>query len=89
MDAFPEHNPKPIIEDVKESDVDELIMWIQEKQPKILKGNDPEKLKVEGFLEPRWRCGVLRKTCSLPIRTSEMLADLAGEITGGETVSRV
>jgi len=44
MDSFPEHNPKqashakPAIEEIKEWDENKLLEWIQQKEPKPLKG---------------------------------------------------
>ena len=43
MESFPEHNPKhashtkPTIEEIKKWDEDELLEWIQQKEPKLLK----------------------------------------------------
>jgi hypothetical protein len=61
-----------------------------QKLPKLLKGDDPKKLKegrIDGviFLNHAGDMKYFREECNLPIGTSEMLADLAKEIAGAET----
>jgi hypothetical protein len=96
MDSSPEHNPKhashtkPTIEEIKKWDEDELLEWIQQKEPKLLKGDKLEKFKdssIDGviFLKYAGDKKYFHKECNLPIGTSERLADLASEIAGGET----
>ena len=94
MDSFLEHNSKqasqaePTIEEIKNWDEDELLKWIQQRHPKLLKGDDLKKLKgerVDGvvFLNHAGGNEYFRKECNLASGTSERLANLASEIAGG------
>jgi len=96
MDSFPEHNSKqasqaePTIEAIKNWDEDDLLKWIQQRHPKLLKGDDLKKLKgerVDGviFLNHAGDKKYFREECNLASGTSERLANLAREIAGGET----
>jgi hypothetical protein len=74
----------------KKWDADELLDWIQQKLPTLLNGDDLKKLKEERihgviFLNHAGDRKYFREECNLPIGTSEMLADLARKIAGGET----
>ena len=81
---------KPTIEEIKKLDEDELLGWIQEKLPKLLKDDDLKKLqgeRVDGvvFLNHAGDKKYFREECNLAIGTSERLANLAREIAGGVT----
>jgi len=85
MDSFPEHNPEPTPEGIKELDVDELLKWIQQNHPKILKRDEPEKFqmsKISGkaFLTYAGDMQFFMNECNLSILTSETLANLAADI---------
>ena len=99
MDTFQEHNPEeasqaePTIEEIKEWNQDELLEWIQRKEPKLLKGDKLEKFKdasIDGviFLKYAGDKMYFHKECNLPIGTSERLADLASEIARREIARR-
>ena len=92
MDTKQASHTEPTTEEIKQWDEDELLGWIQQKRPKLLKGDDFKKLKdarIDGttFLKHAGDVGFFENKCKLPIGTSERLADLAGEIAGGETAS--
>ena len=103
MESFPEHNPKhashtkptkPTIEEIKEWDEDELFEWIEQKEPKLLRGDKLQKFKdlsIDGviFLKCAGDKKFFHEECNLPIGTSMRLADLASEIAGGETAGVV
>ena len=91
MASFPEHNSKqasqaePTIEEIKEWDVDELLKWIQQKRPKLLKDDDLKELKAarisgRAFLIQAGNVEFFEKKCNLPIGPSLELADLSSEI---------
>jgi hypothetical protein len=84
---------KPTIEEIKEWDEDDLLEWIQQKRPKLLKDDDLRKLKAarisgQVFLICASNVGFFKNRCNLPIGTSYELADLAMEVAGGETAGR-
>jgi hypothetical protein len=71
-----------------------LLEWIQQKEPKLLKGDKLEKFKnasIDGviFLKYAGDKTFFHEECNLPIETSERLADLASEIARGETAGTV
>jgi len=81
---------KPTIEEIKEWNEDELLKWIQQKRPGLLRGDNLEKFKaafIRGafFVKQAGDVGFFKKECNLPIGISGELADLAREIAGGET----
>jgi hypothetical protein len=81
---------KPTIEEIEKWDEDDLLKWIQERQPNLLKGDDLKKLKearISGpvFLIYAGDVKFFEKGCNLPLGTSVMLANLARETVGGET----
>ena len=78
---------KPTVEEIKSWDEDELLRHIQEKAPKLLKGDKLEKFKnayIDGvlFLKHAGDKNYYREDHDLPRGTSERLADLASEIAG-------
>jgi hypothetical protein len=82
----------PTIEEVKKWDADELLEWIEQQEPKLLKGDKLEKFKAadisgRAFLMKADNVEFFKKECNLPIGPSVVLADLAREIAGGETAS--
>ena len=100
MDSFPQHNSKqasqaePTIEEIKNWDEDDLLKWIQQRYPKLLKGDDFKKLKgerVDGvvFLDHAGDKKYFHEECNLASGTSERLAKLAKEIAGEETAGMV
>jgi hypothetical protein len=100
MDSYSEHNSEQAsqaertIEEIKNCDEDDLLKWIQKKHPKLLKGDDLEKLKgerVDGvvFLNHAGDEKYFHEQCNLASGTSERLANLAREIAGGETAGMV
>jgi hypothetical protein len=87
MDPFQE---QPAVEEVKEWDENELLNWTQKKRPKLLKGDRLGKFKaaeISGrvFLTLTGNVEFFKRECNLPAGPSRELADLAGEIAGGET----
>jgi len=75
-------------------DEDELLGWIQEKLPKLLKDDDLKKLqgeRVDGvvFLNHAGDKKYFHEECNLASGTSERLAKLAKEIAGEETAGMV
>jgi hypothetical protein len=99
MDSFPERNSKqasqaePTIEEIKIWDSDELLKWIEQNQPKLLKGLKLEfKAKdISGdiFVDHAGDVEFFRNKCKMPSGTSERLADLARQMAGGETAGMV
>ena len=84
---------KPTIEEIKEWDEDDLLEWIQQKRPKLLKGANLKKFKAadisgEDFLNHAGNMEFFKKECNLTIRASDTLANLAKEIAGGETTNK-
>jgi len=81
----------PTVEMVKEWDNDQLLKWIQQKRPKLLRvGDNLEKFKaaqISGmvFLMPATNMEFFEKKCHLPVGPSAELAELAREIAKGET----
>ena len=100
MHSFTKHNSKqasqakPTIEEIKNWDADELLEWIQQNRPKLLKGDILEKFRAEDisgdvFLHHAGDVEFFNKKCNLPSGTSERLANLASELAGGETAGMV
>ena len=90
MDTSQTSQAEPTTEEIKQWDEDELLGWIQQKRPKLLKGDDLKKLKEahipgRAFLIYAGEVEFFKTECNLPIETSVMLANLAREIAGGET----
>ena len=94
MESFLEHNSKqasqavPTIEEVKNWDADELLEWIKENRPKLLKVDKLEKFEAEDisgdvFVDHAGDVEFFENKCNLPSGTSERLANLAREIAGG------
>ena len=84
----PSHT-KPTIEEIKEWNEDELLKWIQQKRPGLLRGDNLEKFKaafIRGgfFVKQAGDVGFFKKECNLPIGISSERADLAKEIAGGK-----
>jgi hypothetical protein len=86
MDSFPEHNSKqasqPTIEEIENWDADELLEWIQQNRPKLLKDDKLEKFKAEDisgdvFVDHAGDVEFFENKCNLPSGTSERLANLA------------
>jgi len=79
-----DNHAKPKIEKIETWDEDDLLKWIQQRHPKLLKGDDFKKLKrerVDGvvFLTHAGDKKYFRKECNLASGTSERLANLARE----------
>jgi hypothetical protein len=96
MDTFQEHNPKQAshtkstIEEVKEWDEDDLLKWIHQERPGLLKDDNLKKFKAAFinkniFVDHAGDVGFFENKCKLPIGISESLAKLAREAAGGET----
>ena len=96
MDTFQKHNPKQAshtkstIEKVKEWDEDDLLKWIHQERPGLLKADNLEKFKAAFihkniFVDHAGDVGFFENKCKLPIGISESLAKLAREVAGGET----
>ena len=84
-------NPK--IEAIESWDEDDLLKWFETHHPKLLKGDEPDKLRkrrITGmvFLISAGDVDFFEKRCELPIGTAVMLANLASKIKGRETVGR-
>ena len=85
---IPEH--KPTAEEVGAWDVDELLEWIQQVRPKLLRVESLEKFKAaeisgEVFLNHAGDYEVFRKIFNLSVGPSVVLAELARVIKEGET----
>jgi hypothetical protein len=92
MDSFPGHSseqasqPEPTIQGIEDWDADELLDWIQEYRPNMLRDNDKlEKFKAEDisgdvFLNHAGDVEFFKNECHLPSGTSERLANLAREM---------
>ena len=96
MDSVPEHNPKqashtmPTIEEVRQWDVDKLLEWIQQQEPKLFLDDKVESFKKENisgraFLTQADNGNFFREEFNLSIGNSLALADLAREIKEGKT----
>jgi hypothetical protein len=77
-------------DEINELDADELLEWIQQKRPKVLKGDTLKKFKEaeipgRAFLMLADNVEFFKNECNLPIGPSLVLADLAREIAGVET----
>ena len=84
---------KPTIEEIKEWDEDELLKWIQQKRPGLLRGDNLDKFKaafIRGrvFVKQAGDVGFFKNGCNLPIGISYELAGLAVEMVGGETTDK-
>jgi hypothetical protein len=78
---------EPTIEEIKAWDEEDLLKWIQQRYPKLLKDDDLTKLKrerVDGvvFLNHGGDQKYFREECNLASGTSERLANLAKETAG-------
>jgi hypothetical protein len=93
MDSFPQHNPrqashtKPTIEEVNNWKRNELLEWIQQKKPELLKGDKFERFKAASisghcFVIVAGDVEFFENSCNLPIGASLELADLSREIAG-------
>jgi hypothetical protein len=93
MDTSQEHNPKQAshtkstIEEVKEWDEDDLLKWIHQERPGLLKDDNLEKFKAAFinkniFVDHASDMGFFENKCKLPIGISESLAKLAREAAG-------
>jgi hypothetical protein len=100
MDSFPEHNSKqasqaePTIEEINDWDADQLLKWLRDNRPKMLKGDQLEKFRAEDisgdvFVNHAGDVEFFKNECNLPSGTSERLAKLAREFAGGETAGMV
>ncbi len=81
----------PTIEEVKNWDAEELLEWIKENRPKLLKGDTLERFKntaIDGvlFLKHAGDETYFHEKHNLPLGTSERLADLASEIIGKQSM---
>ena len=77
--------PNPTMEEVKEWDNDQLLNWIQEVRPKLLRGKNIENFKAaeisgEVFLTLAGDVDFFRSQCNLPPGPSKGLANLAEEM---------
>ena len=96
MEGSPEHNPKQAestIQEIKAWDDDELLHWIQQKEPKLLTGDNLEKFKKacfpgQIFLKHAGERKYFHENCDLPIGISHELADLASEIAEEDKANR-
>jgi hypothetical protein len=105
MNTIPEQNPgpsspggqekpvtnEPIIEKIREMDNEELLEWIQQEKPRLLKGEVLEKFKKEYisgyvFLDRAGDQKFFREESKLPSGPSLELAKLASEIIGKEAI---
>lgn len=94
MDSFPKLNPsqagtEPAIEEIEDWDADELLEWIQQKKPKLLRDASLENFKaacIPGrvFLMKAGNVELFKTECSLPIRPSLPLAALPSMIAEKE-----
>jgi hypothetical protein len=86
--ALPE---QPTAKEVKGWDANELLQWIQETSPNLLKNNDHlERFKVQYitgklFLIKAGQGDFFENRCNLPAGPSEELSELASEIVRRET----
>jgi hypothetical protein len=91
MNTFPEHSSKqasqavPTIEEIKNWDADELLQWMKDNRPKLLKGDKLEKFEAgdisgDVFVDHAGDVEFFESKCNLPSGTSERLANLAREI---------
>jgi hypothetical protein len=99
MDSSSEHthklasDTKPTIEEIKNWDEEDLLEWIQQKRPKLLKDDDIKKLKearISGdvFVDHAGDVEFFENKCNLPIGISERLAKLARKIAGEGTAGK-
>jgi hypothetical protein len=104
MNTTPEQNPglsspgeqekpvtnEPIIK-IRKMDYEELLTWIQQEQPTLLRGEDVENFKKERikghiFLDHAGDWKFFKEGCNLPTGPSDELAKLASEVIGKETI---
>ena len=81
----------PTIEEVKYWDAEELLEWIKENRPKLLKGDKLEEFEAKDisgdvFLDHAGDIKFFEEECNLPIGTSERLAKLASEVIGKQNM---
>jgi hypothetical protein len=104
MDSISEQNPGPgssggreepatndLIKKIREMDCEELLTWIQQEDPKLLKGEDLENFRKERingdfFLDYGDDWEFFKEGCNLPAGTSDGLAILANEVIGKVTI---
>ena len=88
-----EHGPKQAsqaestIEIIEDWDSDDLLKWIQQYRPKLLRGDNLEKFKlleISGrlFVDQAGNIEFFQNICKLPIGPSMELANLASEMAG-------
>ena len=81
----------PTIEEVKNWDAEELLEWIKENRPQLLRGDTLKKFKAEevsGEVFLRHACNLkfFKEGCKLPAGPSDGLAYLASEIIGKQSM---
>ena len=105
MNTIPEQNPRPsspagqerpgtnepMIKKIREMDNEELLTWIQQEEPKLLRGEDLENFKKahingEVFLDLAGDWKFFKEDCNLPTGPSDELAKLASEVIGKEAI---
>jgi hypothetical protein len=97
MEPFQENSfnqsshPVPTIEEVNNWDAEELLEWIGENRPKLIKGDKLETFKAKDisgdvFLRHAGDVEFFEKKCNLPCGTSERLANLASEIVAKQAM---
>lgn len=72
-------------------DNEELLTWIQQEEPKLLRGEDLENFKKahingEVFLDLAGDWKFFKEDCNLPTGPSDELAKLASEVIGKEAI---
>jgi hypothetical protein len=80
-----------IVEEIRKMDDEELLKWIQQKKPKLLRDEVLENFKKEYisgdvFLDHANDRKFFKEECNLPAGPSDGLAKLANEVIGEETI---
>ena len=75
------------IQEIRGFGDDELLQWIQQKEPKLIRGENIQKFKEaaitgRSFLNHAGDVDFFERKCRLPPVLSDDLADLASEIIG-------
>ena len=83
---------EPSTQEIKAFGDEELLQWIQQKKPKLLRGENLTKFQAafidgDAFLNHAGDVDFFEKRCGLPPGISVSLANLASEVIGKKSKS--
>jgi len=94
LEDSPEQDSRAKFEEIEEWNEDDLLKWIHQERPGLLKDGNLEKFSnafIRGRVFVKHGCdaGFFKNECKLPVGISYELADLAMEIVGRHTAGMV